>query len=105
LCGVCCFKVLILSQVLDSICKFALPLIFAPNEATVVRHHSQRLFCISENAQVTAASAVLYNAVLSLASSGKDNDDILMEIGSAAAQTIANGTIVLLNCSRVKEVL
>jgi hypothetical protein len=55
--------------------------------------------------QVTAASAVLYNAVLSLASSGKDNDDILMEIGSAAAQTIANGTIVLLNCSRVKEVL
>jgi hypothetical protein len=39
---------------------------------------------------------VLYNAVLSLASSGRDNDDMLMEIGSAAAQTIANGTIVLL---------
>ena len=39
---------------------------------------------------------MLYNAVLSLASSGRDNDDMLMEIGSAAAQTIANGTIVLL---------
>ena len=54
------------------------------------------MFRNSENAQVTAASAVLYNAVLSLASSGRDNDDMLMEIGSAAAQTIANGTIVLL---------
>jgi hypothetical protein len=54
------------------------------------------VFRNSENAQVTAASAVLYNAVLSLASSGRDNDDMLMEIGSAAAQTIANGTIVLL---------
>ena len=39
---------------------------------------------------------MLYNAVLSFASSGRDNDDVLMEIGSAAAQTIANGTIVLL---------
>ena len=46
---------------------------------------------------------MLYNAVLSLASSGRDNDDMLMEIGSAAAQTIANGTIVLLVFSRVKH--
>jgi hypothetical protein len=113
--GACWFKVLTHSQVLDSICKFALPLIFAPNEATVVRHffhyprvaclslHSRCLFCISEKSQVTAASAVLYNAALSLASSGRDNDDVLMEIGSAAAQSIANGTLVLLNYSRVKQ--
>jgi hypothetical protein len=42
--------------------------------------------------QITAASAVLYNASLSLASGGGDSSDgLLMEIGSAAAQALANG--------------
>jgi hypothetical protein len=41
--------------------------------------------------QITAAAAVLYNACLSLAAAGGDSDDLLMEIGSAAAQSLANG--------------
>jgi hypothetical protein len=49
--------------------------------------------CFYDHEQVAAAAAVLYNSVLALASSGNDNDDLLMEIGSAAAQAIANGTL------------
>jgi hypothetical protein len=41
--------------------------------------------------QITAASAVLYNASLSLAAAGQSDDGLLMEVGSAAAQALANG--------------
>jgi hypothetical protein len=45
--------------------------------------------------QITAAAAVLYNASLSLAAAAKDNDELLMEIGSAAAQALSNGSFII----------
>jgi hypothetical protein len=47
--------------------------------------------------QITAASAVLYNASLSLAAAGDNHDGLLMEIGSAAAQALANGKCDVMN--------